>query len=68
MGLGAREPFQRAMPMDAKPSGGPGGGRCGMLIKQEDMMGSPDSYPGNIGVCPTLIFSSICLFLFVSIT
>lgn len=23
-----------------------------MLIKQENMMGSPEGYPGNMGVCP----------------
>lgn len=52
MALGPRGPFQRAMSMDGKPPGGPGGaGRRPMLIKQEDMMGSPDSYPGNMGVC-----------------
>lgn len=52
MGSGPRVPFQRAMSMDAKPPGGPGGaGRRPMLVKQENMMGSPDSYPGNIGVC-----------------
>lgn len=51
MSLGPRGPFQRAMPMDGKPPGGPGAaGRRPMLIKQEDMMGSPDSYPGNMGV------------------
>lgn len=51
MALGPRGPFQRAMSMDGKPPGGPGGaGRRPMLIKQEDMMGSPDSYPGNMGV------------------
>lgn len=39
--------------MDGKPPGGPGGaGRRPMLIKQENMMGSPDGYPGNMGVCP----------------
>lgn len=52
MGSGPRVPFQRAMSMDAKPPGGPGGaGRRPMLVKQENMMGSPDSYPGNMGVC-----------------
>lgn len=50
MGSGPRVPFQRAMSMDAKPPGGPGGGRRPMLVKQENMMGSPDSYPGNMGV------------------
>ncbi|XP_005926233.1 nuclear receptor coactivator 3 [Haplochromis burtoni] len=49
MGSGPRVPFQRAMSMDAKPPGGPGGGRRPMLVKQENMMGSPDSYPGNMG-------------------
>lgn len=38
--------------MDGKPPGGPGGaGRRPMLIKQENIMGSPDGYPGNMGVC-----------------
>ncbi|XP_012992022.2 nuclear receptor coactivator 3 isoform X2 [Esox lucius] len=42
--------FQRAMSADAKPPGGPGGaGRRPMLIKQENMMGSPEGYPGNMG-------------------
>ena len=51
MGPGPRGPFQRAMSMDGKPPGGPGGaGRRPMLIKQENMMGSPDGYPGNMGV------------------
>lgn len=37
--------------MEGKPPGGPGGaGRRPMLIKQENMMGSPDGYPGNMGV------------------
>ncbi|GLD50025.1 nuclear receptor coactivator 3 isoform X1 [Lates japonicus] len=50
MGPGPRGPFQRAMSMDGKPPGGPGGaGRRPMLIKQENMMGSPDGYPGNMG-------------------
>uniref|UniRef100_A0A3Q0QPW1 Nuclear receptor coactivator 3 n=1 Tax=Amphilophus citrinellus TaxID=61819 RepID=A0A3Q0QPW1_AMPCI len=40
MGPGPRVPFQRAMSMDGKPPGGPGGaGRRPMLIKQENMMG-----------------------------
>lgn len=52
MGPGPRGPFQRAMSMDGKAPGGPGGpGRRPMLIKQENMMGSPDGYPGNMGVC-----------------
>lgn len=52
MGPGPRGPFQRTMSMDGKPPGGPGGaGRRSMLIKQENMMGSPDSYPGNMGKC-----------------
>lgn len=47
MGPGPRGPFQRAMSMDGKPPGGPGAaGRRPMLIKQENMMGSPDGYPG----------------------
>ncbi|XP_055366200.1 nuclear receptor coactivator 3-like isoform X3 [Betta splendens] len=47
--MGPRGPFQRTMSMDGKPPGGPGGaGRRPMLIKQEDMMGSPDNYPGAI--------------------
>ncbi|RVE70769.1 hypothetical protein OJAV_G00067880 [Oryzias javanicus] len=50
LGPGARGPFQRTLSMDGKPSAAPGGaGRRPMLIKQEKMMGSPDSYPGNIG-------------------
>lgn len=52
LGPGPQGPFQRAMSMDGKPPGGPGGaGRRPMLIKQENMMGSPDGYPGNMGVC-----------------
>lgn len=52
MGPGPRGPFQRAMSMDGKPPVGPGGaGRRPMLIKQENMMGSPDGYPGNMGEC-----------------
>ena len=50
---GVRGPFHRAVSMDGKPSVGPGGGaRRPVLIKQENMMGSPDGYPGNMGVCP----------------
>ncbi|XP_044068486.1 nuclear receptor coactivator 3-like isoform X2 [Siniperca chuatsi] len=51
MGPGPRGPFQRAMSMDGKSPGGPGGAgsRRPMLIKQENMMGSPDGYPGNMG-------------------
>ncbi|KAM9431383.1 nuclear receptor coactivator 3-like [Salvelinus alpinus] len=53
MAPGQRGPFQRAMSVDAKPPGGPGGaGRRPMLIKQENMLSSPDGYPGNMGVCP----------------
>ncbi|CAB1336217.1 unnamed protein product, partial [Coregonus sp. 'balchen'] len=53
MAPGPRGPFQRAMSADAKPPGGPGAaGRRPMLIKQENMMGSTDGYPGNMGVCP----------------
>lgn len=49
-GPGPRGQFQRTMSMDGKPLGGPGGpGRHAMMVKQE-MMGSPDSYPGNMGV------------------
>lgn len=52
MGPGPQGPFQRSMSMEGKPPGGPGGaGRRPMLIKQETMMGSPDGYPGNMGVC-----------------
>lgn len=52
IGPGAPGPFQRTMSMEGKPPGGPGGaGRRPMLIKQENMMGSPDGYPGNMGVC-----------------
>lgn len=47
MGLGPRGQFQRTLSMEGKPSGA--AGRRPMLIKQENMMGSPDSYPGNIG-------------------
>lgn len=50
--------------MDGKPPGGPGGaGRRPMLIKQENMMGSPDGYPGNMGVCLSgiIIFSTFSL-------
>ncbi len=44
---GPRGPFQRAMSMDGKSLGGPGGaGRRPMLIKQENIMASPDGYPG----------------------
>lgn len=50
MGPGPRGPFQRALSMDGKPPVGPAGpGRRPMLIKQENMMGSPDGYPGNLG-------------------
>lgn len=43
--------------MDGKAPGG--AGRRPMLIKQENMMGSPDGYPGNIGVCQVvLVFSA----------
>uniref|UniRef100_A0A4W5NWE1 Nuclear receptor coactivator 3 n=1 Tax=Hucho hucho TaxID=62062 RepID=A0A4W5NWE1_9TELE len=50
MAPGQRGPFQRAMSVDAKPPGGPGGaGRRPMLIKQENMLSSPDGYPGNMG-------------------
>lgn len=52
MGPGPRGPFQRAMSMEGKPLVGPvGAGRRPMLIKQENMMGSPDGYPGNMGEC-----------------
>lgn len=51
IGPGPQGPFQRSMSMEGKPPGGPGGaGRRPMLIKQENMMGSPDGYPGNMGV------------------
>ncbi|XP_068190329.1 nuclear receptor coactivator 3-like [Antennarius striatus] len=47
---GPQGPFQRTMSMDGKPSGGPGGaGRRPMLIKQENIMGCPDGYPGTLG-------------------
>lgn len=49
MALGPRGQFQRTLSMDGKPSGG--AGRRPMLIKQENMMGSPDSYTGNMGGC-----------------
>uniref|UniRef100_A0A3Q3NGZ6 Nuclear receptor coactivator 3 n=1 Tax=Mastacembelus armatus TaxID=205130 RepID=A0A3Q3NGZ6_9TELE len=49
-GMGPRGAFQRAMSMEGKPPSGPGGtGRRPMLVKQEDMICSPDSYPGNMG-------------------
>lgn len=52
LGPGPPGPFQRAMSMDGKPPDGPAGvGRRPMLIKQENMMGSPDGYTGNMGVC-----------------
>lgn len=56
--------------MDGKAPGGPGGaGRRPMLIKQENMMGSPDGYPGNIGVCQVvLVFSALCLPLSLLVT
>uniref|UniRef100_A0A674BJC2 Nuclear receptor coactivator 3 n=1 Tax=Salmo trutta TaxID=8032 RepID=A0A674BJC2_SALTR len=42
MAPGQRGPFQRAMSVDAKPPGGPGGaGRRPMLIKQENMLSRP---------------------------
>ncbi|CAG6021678.1 unnamed protein product [Menidia menidia] len=50
LGPGHRGPFQRAMSIEGKPPGGPGAaGRRPMLIKQENMMGSPDGYAGNMG-------------------
>ncbi|CAB1329384.1 unnamed protein product [Coregonus sp. 'balchen'] len=50
MAPGPQGPFQRAMSVDAKPPGGPGGaGRRPLLIKQENMLGSPDGYPENMG-------------------
>lgn len=59
MGPGGRGPFQRAMSMDGKPPGGPGGaGRRPTLVKQENMMAGSDGCPGNMGVCsqgPTLV-------------
>lgn len=52
MGPGPRGPFQRTMSMDGKPPGAAAGaGRRPMLTKQEKMMGSPDGYPENMGVC-----------------
>lgn len=60
MGPGPRGPFQRTISLDGKPLGGPGGAvRRPMLIKQENMMGSPDSFPGNMGVCLS-IFPLYC--------
>ena len=54
--------------MDGKSPGGPGGAaRRPMLIKQENMMGSPDGYPGNMGVCssgPKFVLSTFSLPLF----
>ncbi|XP_034028706.1 nuclear receptor coactivator 3-like isoform X2 [Thalassophryne amazonica] len=50
MGQGPRIPFQRTMSMDGKPAGAAGvAGRRPMLIKQENLMVSPDGYPGNMG-------------------
>ncbi|XP_051913041.1 nuclear receptor coactivator 3-like [Hippocampus zosterae] len=50
LGPGPRVPFQRALSMNGKPSGGLGGpGRRPMPVKQENMMASPDGYPGNMG-------------------
>ncbi|KAM9785369.1 nuclear receptor coactivator 3-like [Neosynchiropus ocellatus] len=50
MGPGSRASFQRTLSMDGKPAAGPGGGgRRPMLIKQENMMGSPEGFPGNMG-------------------
>lgn len=57
--------------MDGKPPGGPGGaGRRPMLIKQENMMGSPDGYPGNMGTFSngTTLFSAHCLSLCLPVT
>lgn len=75
MGPGPRGPFQRALSMDGKPPVGPvGTGRRPMLIKQENMMGSPDGYPGNMGECssdPTFIsahFLSPVTFIRVCVT
>ncbi|XP_033825313.1 nuclear receptor coactivator 3-like [Periophthalmus magnuspinnatus] len=45
LGLGSRGQFQRALSLDGKPAAG----RRPMLIKQENVMGSPDSFPGNMG-------------------
>lgn len=65
MGPGPRVPFQRTISMDGKPPGAPGGaGRRPMLIKQENMMGSPDGYPGNIGVFKWPNFYFLCTFSF----
>ncbi|XP_041112633.1 nuclear receptor coactivator 3-like isoform X2 [Polyodon spathula] len=56
---GPRAPFQRAMSMDGKPMAGAGSaGRrsapCSVHIKQEVMdpriMGSPENFPGNMGM------------------
>lgn len=67
MGPGPRGPFQRTMSLDGKPLGGPGGAvRRPMLIKQENMMGSPDSFPGNMGVCLSIFFLH-CSFAFPSL-
>ncbi|XP_061699108.1 nuclear receptor coactivator 3-like isoform X2 [Syngnathoides biaculeatus] len=49
LGPGPRGHFQRTLSMEGKPPGGLGGaGRRPMLVKQENMMGSPDGYPGNM--------------------
>nr|XP_057908138.1 nuclear receptor coactivator 3-like isoform X3 [Doryrhamphus excisus] len=50
MGAGPRGSFQRALSVEGKPPGGLGGaGRRPMLVKQENMIGSPDGYSGNMG-------------------
>lgn len=68
MGPGPRGPFQRTMSMDGKPPGGPGGaGRRPMLIKQENMMGSPDGYPGNMGMCSSGPTFFSCTFSLISL-
>lgn len=57
LGTGPRVPFQRALSVNGKPSGGLGGpGRRPMLVKQENMMGSPDGYPGNMGMHRIYLF------------
>ncbi|XP_061835275.1 nuclear receptor coactivator 3-like isoform X1 [Nerophis lumbriciformis] len=50
MGPGPRGPFQRASSVEGKlPVGLGGAGRRPMLVKQENMIGSPDGYSGNMG-------------------
>lgn len=64
MGPGGRGSFQRAISMDGKPPGGPGGaGRRPALVKQENVMGGSDGCPGNMGGCSSVQFLSVCSYL-----